>query len=35
MPAVVTPEELKEKGIAKKDATSLGLLVHESGPNDS
>tara|TARA_R110002051_G_scaffold32786_2_gene73911 strand:- start:24735 stop:25589 length:855 start_codon:yes stop_codon:yes gene_type:complete len=32
MPAVVTPEELKEKDIAKKDATKLGLLVHEGGP---
>jgi hypothetical protein len=31
MPAVVTPEELKEKGIENKDATKLGLLVHEGG----
>lgn len=32
MPSVISPEEIKERGITKKDAASLGLLVHKSGP---
>ena len=31
MPAVITPAELKRKGVSKKGAESLGMIVHKKG----
>ena len=31
MPAVITPPELKQRGVSKKDAENLGMIVHKKG----
>jgi hypothetical protein len=31
MPAVITPGDLKKRGVSKEDATKLGMIVHAKG----
>jgi hypothetical protein len=31
MPAVITPSELKKRGVSREDAEKLGMIVHEKG----